>query len=200
MKKILLTVALLAIGVNSQAQEASEAGGFEGRWFLMGQAGYGQTDNHVEGVKVKTTDYSIVPAVGYFVSPTIAVGAAVGYLGSEVKAEGNKVTESNFIVQPLARKYWGAGGNLYFFGQLSVPFGFGETKVGDDKFKVSSFGVELRPGIDYFLSNNWSIEASLGVLSYNNVKPKGGKATNSFNIGLDSGLLGGLNLGVKYIF
>src|SRR5690554_4165325 len=130
MKKILLTVALLAIGVNLQAQEASEAGGFEGKWWIMGQAGYGQTDDYVGGVKVKTSDYSIVPAVGYFVSPTVTVGAAVGYLGSEVKPKGgDKATSSSFIVQPLARKYWGAGGNLYFFGQLAVPFQFGEIKV-----------------------------------------------------------------------
>ena len=69
MKKVLLAVmALTAFAGNAQD-------GFKGKWFVMGQAGYGTTNDG------KTTSYSILPAVGTFVSPTTAVGLAIGYVG-----------------------------------------------------------------------------------------------------------------------
>lgn len=184
MKKVLLAViALTAFATNAQD-------GFKGKWFVMGQAGYG-TEN--DG---KTTNFSVLPAVGYFVAPTTAVGLAIGYAGSSHEMTGVKIDNSQFIVQPLARKYWGVTESLFIFGQASVPMVFGEEGTA----KYSSVGVNLGAGLDYFLSPHWTIETQFGFIDWNSVKPDGGKSTSDFNIGVNSGLLGGVKFGVKYVF
>lgn len=198
MKKILLAVAILALGVNLQAQE-----GLEGRSFIMGQVGYSQSYNSFKSdvnKDSKEQKYSVLPAYGYFISPSVAIGGAVGYQGSKNGTGSTKVTSNEFVIQPFARKYWNVGNNLYLFGQASVPFSFGDVKAGNIKQDYTTYGFEIKPGIDYFLSKNWSLEATVGLLSWTAVNPKGGSNVNNFDFGINSGMLGGLNLGVKYVF
>lgn len=185
MKRFFLAVlALAALTANAQEE------GLKGKWFVMGQAGFGtEKDGDIN-------NYSILPAVGTFVAPTTAVGLAVGYVGGSDKTSGTKIESSQFVIQPLARKYWGVADNFFLFGQASVPIAFGE--IADAKY--STYGVQVAAGIDYFLSSNWSIEAQFGVADWNSVKPDGGKSTSDFNIGVNSGLLGGVKFGIKYVF
>lgn len=194
MKRLFLAVVALA------AFTANAQDGFKGKWFVMGQAGFTTTTEPKTDLSPKTTtsSYSILPAVGNFIAPTTAVGLAVGYIGESTKIEGvdEKLNGGTFVVQPLARKYWGVTDNFLLFGEAAVPLHF--TKVGE--YKESSVGVDVGLGMDYFLTSNWSIEAKLGVIGWKSAKPKDGDATSTFGIGIDSGLLGGLKLGVKYVF
>ncbi|WP_413532457.1 outer membrane beta-barrel protein [Empedobacter brevis] len=196
MKKIVLLVATVFAFTNANAQENE---GLKGKWFLMGQAGYGTSNDG------DTQNYSILPAVGHFISPSVAVGGAIGYVGSKDDTSSTVTTKGNkFIVQPLVRKYWGVNDKLFIFGQASVPLLFGkntyETVGYETDIKYTGYGIEIAPGLDYFLSSNWSIETSFGLASWNAIKPKDGDATNDFNFGLNSGVLGGVKIGVKYIF
>lgn len=192
-KLILAVIALTAFASNAQD-------GFKGKWFVMGQAGFSTTKVPKTDVspKTTTTSYSILPAVGHFVAPTTAVGLAIGYIGESTKIEGvdEKFDGGSFVLQPLARKYWGVTDNFLLFGEASVPLAF--SKAGEAK--ASSVGVNVGLGLDYFLTSNWSIEAKLGVIGWESTKPKDGDATSTFGIGVDSGLLSGLKLGVKYVF
>jgi len=195
MKNLLLSlVALFVLGLtNVNAQ------GFQGKWFVMGQAGYGTASDG------DISNYSVLPVVGTFVAPTTVLGLGVGYLGSTDKTVANiKTTEGAFIVQPLARKYWGMTDNFFLFGQASVPMQFGKTTIetggvkADSKY--SSFGIAIAPGVDYFLSSHFSIEASFGLINWTSFKPKDGDSTNDFSIGVNSGFLDGMKFGLKYIF
>ncbi len=182
MKKVLLAViALTAFAVN--AQEAQE--GFKGRWFAMGELGYSTQNDGND----KT--FTVLPAVGTFIAPTTAVGLAVGYQNVKGDFESDA-----FILQPMARQYWGVSDNFFLFGEAAVPLNFG--KVADAKY--SSVGVNLSVGVDYFITNNWSVEAKVGAAGWNSFKPKGGDASNDFNIGINSGLTQGVSFGFKYVF
>ena len=200
MKKLILAVAVLALGVNAQAQESN---GLEGRSFIMGQVGYNQNYESYKGDVYKNTkeqSYYALPAYGYFISPSVAIGGALGYIGSTSGSGKEKLITNEVVIQPMARKYWNVANNLYIFGQASIPFSFGDAKQDGFKQDYTKYGVEIKPGIDYLLSNNWSLEASVGLLSWSAYNPKHGSNTNDFNFGLNSGMLGGLNIGVKYIF
>ncbi|MFB9119964.1 outer membrane beta-barrel protein [Bergeyella porcorum] len=196
MKKVFLLGAFALFG----AMNAQESG-FEGKTFVTGQVGFGTSGT--SGSDASTSEVAIVPAVGHFVSPTIAIGAGIGYESSTNKTNAdNKTTVSAFVVKPFARKYWSVADKFYLFGQLDVPMAFGKTKttVAGKSYeggKESSFGVFLRPGLDYFLSNNWTIEATIGALGYNSTKPDGGKSANTFGLGLN---FSEINFGVKYVF
>lgn len=187
MKKLFFASAFALFG----AMNAQESG-FEGKTFVMGQIGYNETAQQTElvgDVKVKT--FSIAPTIGHFIAPTVAVGAGLGY--SSAKVEGDSENLNTFSVTPLVRKYWGVGNNLYIFGQAAIPFSW--SKYGDAK--VSSIGFQVAPGLDYFITNNWSIEATVGAFGFNSVKPKGGKSTTNTNLGLN---LNDIKFGVKYVF
>lgn len=194
MKKLLLVGAVALFGaVNAQIAQ--------GTMYVSGNVGY-------EGVKNNNSDvtgdrFSVVPTVGYFVASNVAVGVGVGYSSESVKNnEGVKKSTSAFVVEPFARKYWNVSDNVLLFGQLSVPMAFGNDKVKVDskeisKDKFSGFGVVVKPGIDYVIAPNWTIEATLGEFGYRTAKYKDAKSVENYKFGVD---LGSVSFGVKYLF
>lgn len=219
MKKILLAGAVALFGL-SNAQIA------KGTTYISGQLGYSQNENNNTDTKIES--FKVLPTVGYFVNTNLAVGLGVGYKNDNTKVttEGNliptgtfvnenKTTASAFVVAPFVRKYWTLGDKLYIFGQLEVPMEFGQFKdennrtetVGStetkkstsDKANYTSIGVNVKPGLDYFLNKNWSIEATFGEFGYNTNKldVDGAKRVNDYKFGLN---LSSVTFGVKYVF
>lgn len=195
MKNIFLSIAALCI----LGMTTANAQGFKGKWWVLGQAGYGtEADGNIK-------NYSILPVVGTFIAPTTSIGLGIGYVGSTNEVtEKTKITDGTFIVQPLVRKYWPLTDNFLIFGQAAVPLQFGKhtVDVNDTKTdtKISSYGIAISPGIDYLLSSHFSIEASFGLVNWTSVKPKGGDASNDFSIGVNSGFMNGMKFGLKYFF
>ena len=74
MTKILTFVSIALIGLTAKAQDASQ--GLKGAWFVTSQFGYQQTKTG----DVKNTNLSVIPIVGTFVTPSVAVGAGLGYI------------------------------------------------------------------------------------------------------------------------
>lgn len=202
MKKLFLASAIALFGL-SNAQIA------KGTTYVSGVVGY--TNDKDNNSDVTDSGFKVVPTVGHFVATNLAVGVGVGYERTSNKKEittpTNITTEnivSGIVVEPFVRKYWTLSDKLYFFGQLSVPMHFGkaETKitgVDSDDVKTNSYGVAVRPGLDYFLNKNWTIEATIGEFGYNTTKVDvdGAKNVDNFNFGFN---LAAVNLGVKYVF
>ncbi|WP_343658580.1 outer membrane beta-barrel protein [Chryseobacterium sp.] len=212
MKKILLAGAVALFGL-SNAQIA------KGTTYLSGSVGYSQVESN--NGNDKKENFNVLPTVGYFVNTNLAIGLGVGYQTEKntlTSTVGNTVSESvtkqpAFVVAPFVRKYWTLSDKLYFFGQLAVPMQFGKTEVETNSVttvgntvltsststeaKYTKIGVTVKPGLDYFLNKNWSIEATIGEFGYSNYKPKDGDATNNYNFGLN---LSSVTFGVKYVF
>jgi len=202
MKKLLLAAAVVAFGL-SNAQIA------KGTTYVSGVVGYSSTEDNNDDTKVE--NFAVVPTVGYFVEPNLAVGLGGGYASASEKETFqngfDKYTQSAFVVEPFVRKYWTLGDKLYIFGQLSVPMQFGNEKMEENlnnttvsnKVNYNSFGVSVKPGLDYFLNKNWTIEATIGEFGYNTSKydVDGAKNVNNFNFGLN---LANVGIGVKYVF
>ncbi|WP_415327469.1 outer membrane beta-barrel protein [Chryseobacterium sp. MMS23-Vi53] len=216
MKKVLLAGAIALFGL-SNAQIA------KGTTYLSGSVGYSQVETN--NGNNKTENFNVLPTVGYFVAPNLAIGLGVGYqtqketnittavFPTTTVVTTNEVKEPAFVVAPFVRKYWTLGDKLYIFGQLAVPMQFGKTEVENTSVatsgstttttststeaKYTQVGVTVKPGLDYFLNKNWSIEATIGEFGYNNYKPKDGDATNNYTFGLN---LSSVTFGVKYVF
>ncbi|HEY4539267.1 MAG TPA: hypothetical protein VIG94_04560 [Faecalibacter sp.] len=207
MKKLILVASLFALGANVFAQENGEGNKVEstngvelnGKWMLMGQAGYTSTN---EG---DTQTYTALPSIGKFITNDVAVGAAFGYTGSRDEKSPEFIHKTNtYLVQPFVRKYWDIAGGLKVFGQASVPVGIGNYKDKIDgvdyRHSYTTYGVEVAPGLDYFFSSNWSVEATFGLFAWNAVNPKQGDTNNTFKFGLNSGMMDGVKVGIKYLF
>ncbi|WBV60727.1 outer membrane beta-barrel protein [Chryseobacterium camelliae] len=218
MKKLLLASAIALFGL-SNAQIA------KGTAYLSGQVNYAQEENNNNDTKVES--FRVIPTAGFFVNTNLAVGLGLGYANDKITttttsnvAGGtltveNKGTQSAFVVAPFVRKYWTLADKLYIFGQLEVPMAFGEYKEEgtetfvagstttvnstSDKTKFTSIGVNVKPGLDYFLNKNWSIEATIGEFGYNTYKEDvdGAKSINNYKFGLN---LSSVTFGVKYVF
>jgi hypothetical protein len=209
MKKILTLASIVLMGLTVKAQEADQ--GLKGAWFVTSQFGYQQTKTD----DVKHTNLSVIPIVGTFITPSVAVGAGLGYIN--MKSESDKGTAAKtdlIVIQPLARKYWNIGGSsLYFFGQLAAPIITGKEKESD--LKINQFGLTLSGGFDYFVTKYFSVEFSYNLANFTSttLDPKDGSKTTVTNFGLahmanvDSAYaVGGANLttplavGFKFIF
>ena len=212
MKKILSLVGIVLIGLTAKAQDANQ--GLKGAWFATSQFGYQQTKTG----DAKNTSLSVLPIVGTFVTPSVAVGAGLGYVN--IKADSNLGTSAKtdlIVIEPLARKYWNVAGSLYFFGQLAAPIITGKEKESD--LKVSQVGLALSGGFDYFVTKHFSVEFSYDLANFTSttLDPKVGEKTTVTNFGLAhvanvessyNGGLGGsnpnllspLSFGFKFIF
>ncbi|WPO77642.1 hypothetical protein [Flavobacterium sp. KACC 22761] len=185
MKKIFTLVSIAFIGFMAHAQDSSQ--GLKGAWFATSQFGYQQTKSG----EVKGTNISVLPIVGTFVTPSVAVGAGIGYIN--IKSDGYVVGSTDvrtlantdlIVIQPLARKYWNVAGSLYFFGQAAVPVITGKEK--ESNLKVNQVGVSVSGGFDYFVTKNFSVEFSYDLVNFTSttLKPENGEKTTVTNFGL----------------
>lgn len=221
MKKLLLAGAVALFGL-SNAQIA------KGTAYLSGQINYSSEDSRTNN-DAKTETLRIIPTAGYFVGTNLAVGLGVGYkqttdkyttslfAGPITSTSVNKNIEDAVVVAPFVRKYWTIADKLYIFGQLEVPMEFGNYKTeytettvntitnstsinsNSAKTKYTSVGVNVKPGLDYFLNKNWSIEATIGEFGFNTYKldVDGADNRNDYRFGLN---LSSVTFGVKYVF
>lgn len=220
MKKLLLASAMALFSLsNAQIKP--------GTVYVSGQVGYTQKKNN--NTEDDTKVFKIMPSVGVFVAPNLAVGTGIGYHNgksaknefySEGSSYSNHATFTNettsFSVAPFVRKYWILSENLYIFGHLEIPVeigkenwgvnavfmdpmnGFYHTQSMSIEKKYTAFGVNIKPGLDYFVNKNWSIEATIGEFGYRHLKIKDQeKGTNDFNLGIN---LSSVTFGVKYVF
>jgi len=208
MKKILSLVGIVLVGLTAKAQDGNQ--GLKGAWFATSQFGYQQTKTG----DVKNTNLSILPVVGTFVTPSVALGAGFGLINMKSESKDGTAAKTDLIViEPLARKYWNVAGSLYFFGQLATPIITGKEKESD--LKVNQVGLALSGGFDYFVTKSFSVEFSYDLANFTSttLDPKVGEKTTVTNFGLahvanvDSAYLVGnpnlttpLSFGFKFIF
>lgn len=199
MKKVLLSLAaVFAFGL-ANAQETESNGFAKGDVFLSGTVGFSSESTG----DAKTTGFNIAPSAGYFVNENIAVGLSLGYNSLKNEVPSNPVTSeskyTSFGVGAFGRYYFTPGNSFSLFGQLGVGYESGKLEQNSDESKTDSFNIGVAPGINYFVSEHFALEATFGILGYSTSKPDfdGADSTNSFDFGLN---LDNINFGIVYKF
>ena len=196
MKKIILTALAVVSFTLASAQEENSNGFTKGDVFISGSFGFGSEktgDN-------KTNTFNISPRVGYFVSENIAAGARINFSSEKRELGTNEETLSITTLGAFGRYYFSPTSKFSLFGELGVDYvasKFEEEGEPDDK--ANGFGLGLAPGVSYFISNNFALEATWGILGYRTVKPDvdNAESTNNFDFGVN---LDNINLGLVYKF
>ncbi|KPE50731.1 outer membrane beta-barrel protein [Chryseobacterium indologenes] len=222
MKKILLAGAVALFGL-SNAQIA------KGTAYLSGQVTYAQEEDNNFDTKVENfrivptagyfvgTNLAVGLGVGY--KSDKGTKTSTQTFGNTTVVTEVTETKPAFVVAPFVRKYWTLADKLYIFGQLEVPMEFGNvknetssvattttgsgtttaTQSSSNKANYTTIGVNVKPGLDYFLNKNWTIEATIGEFGYRTSKfdVDGAKSVNNYNFGLN---LSSVTIGVKYVF
>lgn len=192
MKKGMIAIAMAVFtyaGVN--AQETSN--GYEkGDVFISGAVGYSSQETGANESK----SFQIAPQVGYFVSENIAVGAHLGYQNATSELAGVDTKDlDTYSVGVFGRYYFLPTDKFSIFGQLGVDYLYQDNNKADSS--LDGIGVALAPGISYFVSDHFALEATVGLLGYSSVSPDGGESTDALDFGVNTN---DIKLGVVYKF
>lgn len=196
MKKTILMLAL-AFGMGAYAQDStSESKGFStGDFTVTGSVGFGSTKVNDQ----KSNTFQFAPMVGYHITDNFSLGlfAAIG----STKTDPADEKSSTFAVGPMARYYFNPKNDFSFFLQLAAGFqGEKHSSPGDEDEKYNGFGVAFSPGVSYFVSDNFAIQAHVGIISYDTMKLDDDNVDlkrDNFNFGWNSA---NLNFGLLYKF
>jgi len=200
MKKKLFLFSVLVLSVFTiTAQEKEAEKGFAVKdIYISGTLNYRNFSE--SNTSSESTVLSVSPSLGYFVSEHIALelGLTVGtnenfgnFGNSEASTFGVEVGGKYFFT-PNNRFSFTAGANI-FYRRTS------NESSGVEQPSINSYGFEIAPGLNYFISKKFALTTSIGMLSYTNSKSEqdGANAFNTFDINLD---FSNINLGLLYKF
>lgn len=204
MKKLVCSLAaLFAFGIASAQETTTASEGFkQGDAFISGSVGVSTQKNG----DLKASSFNVSPSVGYFVNNNIALGVSLGYNHSnqdyrDVTVDYERKT-STFTAGVFGRYYLMPASKFSVFGQLGVNYATSKATIErfDSEDTYNTFGVLIAPGINYFISDHFALEATFGLLSYTTAKPDVDydiDSTDTFNFGLN---LSNINFGLIYKF
>lgn len=146
-----------------------------------------------------TTEFSILPEIGYNLTDTWAMGTQIGYTHKY-----DQGTSYNLVVfNPYARyTFYKSSNNLInLFVDGGVDLAFGKSKVDHASSGTAVvWGIGFKPGIAINPTENFTILAHLGGLGYydgNNRAKETGAVTPNFGLNFSTM---NLNLGFFYNF
>ncbi len=147
MKKILAIMIMAVASLGAFAQD----------WYAGGQVGFWRNsgDNH--------TEFMILPEVGYNMNDQVALGATFGY--DYNYEDGLKV--NLFQVNPYLRYSFYNNDRVKMFLDGGVDLGIGWSKKDEHKSSTAvAYGIGLKPGLSYRISDAFSLVAHLGFVGY----------------------------------
>lgn len=213
MKKIFLTIALVAMTFSANAQ-----------LFVGGEIGLNTTGGNTKKTinnetstqkKGGLTSIIIAPEIGYQFSEKFLVGASLGVIPTINKTYTgeNTVTTTTTVdwsINPYARYRLAAIGNFGVWAQGGLSI-YG-SKISENTSNFA-FNLGVLPVLSYTLNEHFTLLTRLNVFSLNfststtTTKFDGGNTkvnTTAFNIGADTndviGNLGGITIGCVYSF
>jgi len=205
MKKIILSAAAIFAFGFASAQETEGTGGkgfANGDVFISGSVGF---SSESQG-DFKSNSFNIMPQVGFFVSDNIAIGGLIGYTSTTSdEFDGGdffEVKTNTLAIGAFARYYATPASDFSFFGELGAAYLTASSEFdvpGSTENKANGFAIALSPGVSYFISDNFALEASIGALQYTTVKPDfdGAESTDTFELELN---LTDIQFGLVYKF
>jgi len=121
-----------------------------------------------------TLNFELVPKVGFFLSDKFAIGMGLGIETGKTTIPG--VTETviksrDIIINPFARYYFANFGDVSLLAEGGLDLSLGSSKttaggISTDGPTETDITIYVAPAISYDLSDNFSIEASIGEISY----------------------------------
>lgn len=185
---------------------------------LNGANNSNQTENY--HFRQKSWSIGLNPEYASFVKDNFALGLGLSFNYGENRStsdytdshSNSKTINSSYSIRPFIRNYKMFGQKFGIFLQSGFNVSIGKQKnnssndegTTENQYNTLGLGVSTGPGMVYFVSKKWVIEAATGSagLYYSSSKSKNENGTSkNTNFGLDFNL--GLNywsLGLKYYF
>ena len=126
-------------------------------WYAGGNVGFWRNSTE------NTTEFSILPELGYNLNSTWAIGASFGY--GHTYEEGLSINLGK--INPYVRYSFFNNEKDNLFCDGGVDLGFGASKYeGESSDTAVTYGIGFKPGFSYNISSKFSLVAHLGFLGY----------------------------------
>lgn len=167
----------------------------QGRWMLSGKTGMNFNHSLSEILprqtiqnSTTTSQFSITPAVGYFVADNLAVNLSANFESKKEDESSTKITQNSFSVLPGLVYY--VPTNSQFRPFVEAGAGYAMTKIsgGGNSGKLGGFAFGGGLGVSYFVNNYISIDLA-AQYSQADLKPEGNTDAKLRTQGL-TGLIG----------
>lgn len=153
MKKFLTVLVAALLGVGAYAQD----------WYVGGSFALSGTKDSGFGI-------AIAPDFGYCISDNLNVGAIIGFgnanaaFSSALAGDGSyTLGETSWEFCPYLRYIPFSQGIVSFFTDACVDVYGGKDSLGDS---YSGLVVGINPGLSIELSDNFSVDFTLGLIGY----------------------------------
>ncbi len=200
----LISIAVLISGNSfSQDQETNK------KLFIGGYCSYSSHINKDYSFNVpgnqKTGSFQVSPYVGKFISNSFIIGGGLYYSNNrtsfKAKSNTDNIFDNNRIgnyyslnvfvryIKPINDHF-----NFYMHADIISYYSNYNIEYPNDpsytysKKEYLSYGIDIKPGILFYLNDKWALETSLGLLKYeSNIDNSDDEKSNTknFNIGLD---------------
>ncbi|KPM32762.1 Hypothetical protein I595_1189 [Croceitalea dokdonensis DOKDO 023] len=158
----------------------------KGTWNLTGSIGFVRNNSEATELDFlatnSSTSFNFQPSFGYFFKNDFMGGLGLGFVHQQSKRDTQIESQpvprrefktNVFILNPFVRKYYGIGDHfaLYLQGQGTFSTSTTASQIeGDpasmDEANSTSFSLGLVPGLTFFVSKNFALEANIAALSY----------------------------------
>jgi hypothetical protein len=146
---------------------------------------FANTDSNITDIIVsgrqKSINSSIHPATGVFLSENWQVGGGFEYShssntyyysyysGGDLIESWQKQKSDLYLINVFVTRYIQIKNGLYFNISCDINAGTGKVNYYAENFEDRTYdrfvvGINIYPGLTYFLSNRWGITASMGEL------------------------------------
>jgi opacity protein-like surface antigen len=194
MKKIYLSI-LLCTMISVSFGQQKEEGFHKDDKVITGAIGY-QRSKSVDNLD---NSFNMSYRVGFFLSNHILIGLQTGYGQEKIKTGGvTQKDNSSVNFGAFSRYYFTPEKKFSFFGNLGVNY-FNFNNYVSSINPTSVYDLSLSPGLNYFITKNLSLEASIGRISFSREKFNTIEPTfeNNFNFDFN---LSNIQWGIVYKF
>ncbi len=228
MKKISI-ILLMLLGLNLHGQiDAGKLmfGGNISYSRSTGESEFTSGGTTITSENPTSSSFNLVPQLGFMLNSSLAVGVNLGYSRYSYKylsgfaGEDRKYYQKTglFVFSPYARTYKRTGEKAFAFTEIGFPLSFGARNSNNWKYddnldvveveanpvKLSSIGVNLNLGFNYFINDKCALEAKWMAISYGINKEKV-ESNDYTSIDKDKYFYAGLNttslsLGLRIFF
>ena len=213
MKKVLFSVLFLATLSMSAQETEFESSVKKGRINLAGSLSMVLDDYDSENNTSRYKNINLRPTIGYVIQENLILGAFFDFRHGQY--ENNYVNNNSDVTDRNTLKGYGLGifvkkyisvvGRLFFDLGAGVSYSRNSYEYSNDSNVDNysdQYGVNITPGITYFLNKNLALQMSFGNITYSHIKRKYENQetiANKNNL-LSLNLTSNTSLGVSYFF
>ncbi|MEM6765189.1 MAG: outer membrane beta-barrel protein [Bacteroidota bacterium] len=134
------------------------------------------------GSEFESYSFSVRPQIGWFLNESTILGVGLAYEYASFKQKftdplfvevESSQTSNLVLLNPYLIKYMDLTDKLYFTTSINLLAGIGGNDIENDREIESDLLVirlNVSPGLTYFFSEKWAVNAGIGQLFYNRIQ------------------------------